>query len=72
MEFQKNHLWKTTPTKIIGPKVLKQSNHFEITKQFLSKNLVGKMDEKPMTPERRLEEQKNQRHFMYENNRFPK
>lgn len=67
MEFQKNQFYNSRPTKIAGNKVLPNNNHFEISKQFLNKNKMNKVEEKPMTPERRLEEQRNQNHFLHKN-----
>lgn len=67
MEFQKNQFYNSRPTKIAGNKVLPKNNPFEISKQFLNKNKMNKIEEKPMTPERRFEEQQNQNHFIHKN-----
>mgnify|MGYP001036941525 CR=1 FL=1 len=63
MEFQKNKFYNSKPTKIAGNKVLPKNNPFEISKQFLNK--MNKIEAKPITPERRLEEQQNQNHFIH-------
>lgn len=65
MEFQKNQFYKNNPTKLASNKVLPKNNPFEISKQFLNKNRMNKIEEKPMTPERRFEEQQNQNHFIH-------
>ncbi len=67
MEFQKNKFYNNKPTKIAGNKVLPKNNPFEMSKQFLNKNKMNKIEEKPMTPERRFEEQQNQKHFIHKN-----
>ncbi len=66
MNFQKNQFFKTNPTKIAGNKVLSKNTPFELTKQFINKNKIDKnkiYKEQPLTPEQRLEQQKNKNHF---------
>lgn len=67
MNFQKNQFFKTEPTKIAGNKILPNNNPFEISKRILNQNRGQVAEEKPMTPERRLEEQRNQKHFLNRN-----
>ncbi len=68
MEFHKNQFYKKEIPKLAGNKVLPNRSPFEISKQFLHKSknnlMEDKMEDKPMTPERRFEQQKNQNHFM--------
>lgn len=64
MEFQKNHFFKNSLTKLAGNKVLPKNNPFEISRNFLYKSKNQKVEESPMTPEKRFIEQKNQSHFI--------
>ncbi len=67
MEFHKNQFFKNEPTKLAGNKVLAKSSPFELSKRFLQQSKKNVIEEKPMTPERRLEEQRNQKHFLKQN-----
>lgn len=67
MDFQKNQFFKSKPTKIAGNKVLPKNNPFELSKRFLEQSKKTVVEEEPMTPEKRLEEQKNQKHFLNRN-----
>lgn len=67
MEFQKNHFFKNEPTKLAENKILPKNNPFEISKSFLYKSRIHKVEEHPMTPERRFTEQQNKTHFIDSN-----
>lgn len=64
MEFQKNQFIRKNPTKIAGNKVFPQQNPFELSKAFIHKKANEKVTMQPITPERRFEEQRNQKHFL--------
>lgn len=70
MDFQKNSFYKNSPTKIAGNKVLPQNNPLERTKKFMEQQNRETQPVEPMTPEKRFEEQKNQRHFLNKFNPF--
>ena len=67
MNFQKNQFFKSEPTKVAGNKVFPKNNPFELSKRFLNQNKGQVAGEQPLTPERRLEEQRNQQHFLNRN-----
>lgn len=70
MEFQKNSFYKNNPTKIAGGKVFTHNNPLERSAHFLKQTKRELPKAEPMTPEKRLEEQKNQRHFLGKWNSF--
>ncbi len=65
MDFYKNKFYKSQSTKIAGNKVLPKSNPFEISRKFINQTQKT-VEQQPMTPEKRLEEQKNERHFFHQ------
>lgn len=70
MDFQKNRFYRNNSTKIAGDKVLSHNNPFERLKQFQEQMNREMPKMEPMTPEKRFEEQKNQRHFLGKFNSF--
>lgn len=67
MNFHKNQFYKSDPTKLVGDKVIPKNSPFEMYQQLLKRNQMNPIEEKPMTPERRLEELRNQNHFIHKN-----
>lgn len=70
MDFQKNSFYKNNSTKIAGDKVLPHNNPLERIKKLQEQTSHKMPTMEPMNPEKRFEEQKNQRHFLNKFNSF--